>query len=83
VCAFAHDGSFAMSIAFIFGGVPVNVTFPVTVPPAARRALGASANVARAHSATLVTILIRIGIPPSKKEKSETISGRRFPGRWA
>jgi hypothetical protein len=35
VCAFAHDGSFAMSIGFIFGGVPVNVTFPVTVPPAA------------------------------------------------
>ena len=34
-CSFAHDGSFAMSIGFIFGGVPVNVTFPVTVPPAA------------------------------------------------
>ena len=40
-----------MSIGFIFGGVPVNVTLPATVPPALVMRFGARAIVASAHSA--------------------------------
>src|ERR1700692_552653 len=31
-CCLAQDGSFAISIGFIFGGVPVYVTFPEMLP---------------------------------------------------
>jgi hypothetical protein len=31
-CCLAQDGSFAISIGFIFGGVPVKVTWPLIAP---------------------------------------------------
>jgi hypothetical protein len=31
-CCLAQDGSFAISIGFIFGGVPVKVTWPLIDP---------------------------------------------------
>jgi hypothetical protein len=49
-----------MSIGFILGGVPVNVTFPVIDPPAGRAAVTSTAEPARAKTANRAKNFVRM-----------------------
>jgi hypothetical protein len=63
-CCFAQEGSLAMSIGRIFGGVPVKVTFPVMPPALAScRAMAPVIEDASTTRANEEMYVVRIGKP--------------------
>src|SRR6266481_5796000 len=62
--SFWQYGSFDISIGFILGGVPVNVTFPVIVPPAGRAAVTSIAELASPKTANKIKNFVRMIAAP-------------------
>jgi hypothetical protein len=60
LCSFWQYGSFDISIGFIFGGVPVKVTFPVIVPPVGLAAVTNIAEPASAKTANKIKNFVRM-----------------------